>query len=120
VRHHHEKWDGSGYPAGLAGEEIPLGARVLALADALSAIASDRPYRSSRRSTELKAEIIRSSGEHFDPQVVAAFLALMETHGDDFIKNSAETVEKTVILHSINKISPGARYLKKGMLVEDR
>jgi ribonuclease P protein subunit RPR2 len=75
VRHHHERWDGSGYPDGLKTIEIPLGARVFAVADALDAITSDRPYRRARSWEEAAAEIIREAGRQFDPKVVEAFKA---------------------------------------------
>jgi cyclic di-GMP phosphodiesterase len=73
VRHHHERWDGGGYPDGLQKTEIPLGARVFAVADALDAITSDRPYRQARSWEEAAAEIVRESGRQFDPEVVKAF-----------------------------------------------
>ena len=73
VRHHHERWDGEGYPDGLQKTEIPLGARVFAVADALDAITSDRPYRRARSWEEAAAEIVRESGGQFDPEVVKAF-----------------------------------------------
>jgi ribonuclease P protein subunit RPR2 len=73
VRHHHERWDGDGYPDGLQKTEIPLGARVFAVADALDAITSDRPYRRARSWDEATAEIVRESGRQFDPSVVEAF-----------------------------------------------
>ncbi len=73
VRHHHERWDGDGFPDGLAGGQIPLLARVLAVADAFDAITSDRPYRSRRGRVEAFEEIKRCSGSQFDPLVVEAF-----------------------------------------------
>jgi putative nucleotidyltransferase with HDIG domain len=73
VRHHHERWDGSGYPDGLRGEEIPLSARVFAVADALDALTTDRPYRPAVGFPDARAEIARVSGTQFDPSVVAAF-----------------------------------------------
>jgi ribonuclease P protein subunit RPR2 len=73
VRHHHERWDGGGYPDGLQKTEIPLGARVFAVADALDAMTSDRPYRRARSWEEATAEIVREAGRQFDPQVVEAF-----------------------------------------------
>ncbi len=73
---HHEKWDGSGYPRGLAGEDIPLAARIFAIVDVWDALTSDRPYR-SRWPAERVMEHLRSlSGSHFDPAVVDAFLRL--------------------------------------------
>jgi ribonuclease P protein subunit RPR2 len=73
VRHHHERWDGGGYPDGLQKTEIPLGARVFAVADALDAMTSDRPYRRARSWEEATAEIVREAGRQFDPHVVEAF-----------------------------------------------
>jgi response regulator RpfG family c-di-GMP phosphodiesterase len=73
VRSHHERWDGRGYPDGLRGTEIPLGARIFSVADALDAMTSDRPYRSARRWAEAVAEIVAQSGSQFDPQIVEAF-----------------------------------------------
>ncbi len=73
---HHEKWDGSGYPNGLAGDSIPLAARVFAVVDVWDALCSDRPYRPGWPADRVRAHIEAGSGSHFDPQVVAAFLAL--------------------------------------------
>lgn len=74
VRAHHERFDGKGYPRGLAGDEIPLGARIFAAADAFDAMTSDRPYRKALPPEMARGEIIRHSGTQFDPQVVQAFL----------------------------------------------
>ena len=76
VRHHHEKWDGSGYPDGLAGASIPLGARIFALADALDAMTSERPYRKTISLPDARAEIQRCVGSRFDPEIAAIFLAI--------------------------------------------
>jgi len=73
VRGHHERWDGLGYPDRLAGREIPLAARIFALADALDAMTSDRPYRKARSWQEAAAEILSERGRQFDPDVVDAF-----------------------------------------------
>jgi HD-GYP domain-containing protein (c-di-GMP phosphodiesterase class II) len=74
---HHEKWDGSGYPRGLLGEQIPLSARLFAVADVWDALRSDRPYR--RAWSELKAldHIRGESGTHFDPKAVELFLKVL-------------------------------------------
>lgn len=74
IRHHHERYDGTGYPEGLAGEEIPIGARVIMVADTIDAMATDRPYRASLSIDQIRDELIRFSGEQFDPQVVEAAL----------------------------------------------
>ena len=71
---HHECWDGSGYPDGLQGEEIPLLARVVAVADAFDAMTSDRPYRAGISAEKALQEIIARSGIQFDPRCVEAFL----------------------------------------------
>ncbi|WP_372632962.1 HD-GYP domain-containing protein [Cohnella sp.] len=73
---HHEKWDGSGYPQGLAGEEIPIEARIVALADFYDALTHERPYKRAWTPEETMEEIARQRGAHFDPQVVDAFEAL--------------------------------------------
>jgi putative nucleotidyltransferase with HDIG domain len=76
---HQERFDGTGYPNGLKGEEIPLGARIFAVADTLDAMTSDRPYRKALSFEEAKAEIMRCSGTQFDPRVVDAFLSLPDS-----------------------------------------
>ena len=76
---HHEKWDGSGYPRQLRGEGIPLAARIFAVVDVWDALRSDRPYRRGWPEDEVRGHIREQSGAHFDPPVVAAFLALLET-----------------------------------------
>jgi diguanylate cyclase (GGDEF)-like protein len=73
VLHHHERWDGSGYPDGLGGDEIPLGARILFVADAYDAMTSDRVYRARLTEEEALAELEDCAGSQFDPEVVAAF-----------------------------------------------
>jgi diguanylate cyclase (GGDEF)-like protein len=73
VLHHHERWDGAGYPDGLAGEEIPLGARIIFVADAYDAMTSDRIYRPKRSREAALAELRRCAGTQFDPGIVAAF-----------------------------------------------
>ena len=75
---HQESWNGSGYPRGLRGEEIPLGARVFAIADTLDAITSDRPYRKGRSFADARREIERCSGTQFDPAIVEVFLRMPE------------------------------------------
>jgi len=74
---HHEKWDGTGYPRGLAGEDIPLAARLFAVVDVWDALRSDRPYRRAWERERVLDHILSLSGTHFDPQVVQAFLGLM-------------------------------------------
>ncbi len=76
VRHHHERYDGQGYPDGLAGEDIPLGARVFAFADTMDAMTSDRPYRKAAGFDAVHQEIIRCSGKQFDPHIAKTFLRI--------------------------------------------
>ncbi len=76
IRSHHERWDGTGYPDGLAGDGIPLSARIFAVADTLDALTTRRPYREGSSVGEAHAIIESASGSHFDPAVIAAFKAL--------------------------------------------
>jgi putative two-component system response regulator len=78
ARCHHEKWDGSGYPNRLAGEDIPLPARIVAVADFYDALSFARPYRAPWRRDEIFQEIRRETGKHFDPAIVAAFFRAMD------------------------------------------
>lgn len=73
IRHHHEHWDGNGYPDKIAGQDIPLGSRIIAVADAFDAMTSDRPYRQAMSSSAALGEVRRNSGTQFDPHVVEAF-----------------------------------------------
>lgn len=79
---HHEKWDGTGYPRGLREEQIPLSARIFAIVDVWDALRSDRPYRASWSVEKTREHIIEGSGTHFDPQVVEAFLSLLDEFPD--------------------------------------
>ena len=77
VRHHHERFDGTGYPDGLKGEAIPLGARIVCVADTYDAMSTDRPYRKRLTLDEVRTELRKESGKQFDPQVVDAFLRFL-------------------------------------------
>jgi HD-GYP domain-containing protein (c-di-GMP phosphodiesterase class II) len=77
VRSCHERWDGAGYPDGLAGDKIPLIARIVCCTDAYSAMTTDRPYRAARTSDEAVAELRACAGTHFDPRVVDAVVAVV-------------------------------------------
>jgi ribonuclease P protein subunit RPR2 len=91
VRHHHERWDGNGYPDGRLGEEIPVSARVFAIVDTVDAMTSDRPYRAGLPLAVATQELINHAGTQFDPEFVEAFAALdpreiealLQPHGDD-------------------------------------
>jgi HD-GYP domain-containing protein (c-di-GMP phosphodiesterase class II) len=80
---HQERYDGTGYPQGLVGEEIPLGARIFAVADTLDAMTSDRPYRRALPFAAAQAEITRESGRQFDPEVVRVFHSISEKVWED-------------------------------------
>lgn len=75
VRGHHENWDGSGYPDGLAGERSPLGARIISVADTIDALTTDRPYRAALGAAEVRAELVRCRGSQFDPAIADAVLS---------------------------------------------
>ncbi|MCD6289067.1 MAG: diguanylate cyclase [Anaerolineae bacterium] len=92
VRHHHERWDGKGYPDHLAGTQIPLEARILAVADAVETMASDRPYKRGMSTDQILKELRRCAGTQFDPAVVDAFIRVVEHKGASFIVNSARRV----------------------------
>lgn len=100
IRHHHERWDGKGYPDGLAGEEIPLEARILNVCDSVEAMASDRPYHKALSTAEIVKEIIDCAGSQFDPSVAKAFIHIAEQKGQELVVNSA----RTVITHHVDKI----------------
>lgn len=87
VRSHHERWDGRGYPDGLVGEDIPLAARVFAVADVLDALTTDRPYRPASSLATGREMIVAGSGTQFDPAVVEAFISIDD---DSFLRISAE------------------------------
>ncbi len=88
VRHHHERFDGRGYPDGLQGEAIPIAARVFAVADALDALTTDRPYRAAASFAEAREEIRRGSGTQFDPAIVAAY----DTLADEDLRRIRERI----------------------------
>jgi putative nucleotidyltransferase with HDIG domain len=77
VRHHHEHFDGAGYPDGLSGKEIPIGARIIAVADAFQAMTCDRPYRDALSVEQALVELQLGAGSQFDPRVVEAFIAIL-------------------------------------------
>lgn len=78
---HHEKWDGTGYPRGLKGEQIPLAARIFAVVDVWDALSSDRPYRPAWLPEKMRAYLKEEAGRHFDPRVVEVFLKILEEEG---------------------------------------
>jgi HD-GYP domain-containing protein (c-di-GMP phosphodiesterase class II) len=86
ILHHHEHYDGNGYPMGLKGNGIPLCARILSVADAFEAMRSDRPYRRAMPLEKARDELLRNAGTQFDPAVVEAFLVILDIYGDDPIE----------------------------------
>jgi diguanylate cyclase (GGDEF)-like protein/putative nucleotidyltransferase with HDIG domain len=89
VRHHHERWDGRGYPSGLKAEEIPRGARILAAVDSYDALISDRPYRKAIRGEDAVDFLERESGQAFDPEVIAVLLEHLESSAVDIAATSS-------------------------------
>jgi HD-GYP domain-containing protein (c-di-GMP phosphodiesterase class II) len=83
---HQERFDGTGYPRGLKGEQIPLGARIFSIGDTLDAITSDRPYRAAKPLEAAKKEIEVWSGRQFDPEIVKVFLSMPDTIWEDLRK----------------------------------
>jgi HD-GYP domain-containing protein (c-di-GMP phosphodiesterase class II) len=80
VRHHHERFDGKGYPDGLAADKIPLGARIVAVAESFHSMLSDLPYKGARSFEDALAELRRCSGMQFDPKIVMAFLDWIQSY----------------------------------------
>jgi putative nucleotidyltransferase with HDIG domain len=95
VRHHHERWDGKGYPDGLAGEAIPLGARIFAVGDSFDAMTSDRPYRRSMSVEEARAEVARCRGTQFDPEVADAFARVPVERLDAIVDDAPHSHPRT-------------------------
>lgn len=106
IRHHHERFDGTGYPAGLAGEEIPLGARIIAISDTIDAMLTARPYRDALPVAVVRAELLKCTGSQFDPRLVQAFLAtgLFGEAAEDH-----EEAPKTSHSQAPNQVSDGRR-----------
>jgi len=96
VRSSHERFDGGGYPDGLAGEEIPLGARIVAVCDAYDAMVTDRAYRAAQTPEAALAELRRCAGTQFDPRVVAAFIAARDYPPAWASSQSASDVNPTI------------------------
>ncbi|HED23906.1 MAG TPA: HD-GYP domain-containing protein, partial [Firmicutes bacterium] len=103
IRHHHERWDGSGYPDKIAGEEIPEGARILAVADAFDAMTSDRPYRKSLSSEIALQELQDCAGTQFDPKIVNAFINIYPQVKDILPEEPAEEVHDQKINKTYSK-----------------
>ena len=87
IYHHHERWDGEGYPMRLKGDQIPLGARIVAVCDAFDAMNTDRPYRNAVPVEQALDEIINHSGTQFDPVCAALLVDVIERLGDDNLED---------------------------------
>ena len=98
VRCHHENWDGSGYPNRIAGEAIPIGARILSVVDCFDALTSERPYKQAWSLEEARAAIVKGSGSQFDPECVDAFVrrwdAVVEVYRGAVSQPLPQTVEE--------------------------
>jgi HD-GYP domain-containing protein (c-di-GMP phosphodiesterase class II) len=105
VRHHHERFDGQGYPDGLRGQEIPIEARILAVVDAFDAMTHERAYRKALTEEQAIAELRRCAGTQFDPTVVEAFLDMLSRRGDDFA--TAQPASETKELAAVAAADPG-------------
>ena len=92
VLYHHEAWDGHGYPTGLKGEEIPISARILTVADVFDVLTSQRPYKAAMSLDEARARLLEGSARSFDPMIVQAFLNLLDEYPDFTIKQRSSTV----------------------------
>jgi len=83
IKHHHERWDGTGYPKGLREHEIPFGARVIAVADSFDAMTSNRPYRRALSTFQAIQILLEGCGTQWDPQIVTAFVDMMIKQTDE-------------------------------------
>lgn len=98
ILYHHERVDGTGYPDGLEGDEIPYGAKIIAIADAYDAMTSNRPYRKALVKREAKKQIMEGSGTQFDPELVSLFLEIIDN--DDINRSNGYEYIKTIKLHT--------------------
>ena len=102
IRHHHERWDGSGYPDGLRGEEIPLGSRLFAVADTLDAMTSNRCYRSSLTVQDAQKEIARCAGNQFDPRIADVF-STVSPEMWVMLRQSADATASAATIQELNR-----------------
>jgi putative nucleotidyltransferase with HDIG domain len=98
IRHHHESWDGTGYPDSISGRDIPLGARILAVADTFDALTSDRPYRKGMTVAEARQILEAGAGKQWDPSVVDAMLAMLDdAPGDIPVFRRGEVAQAAIV-----------------------
>jgi DNA-binding response OmpR family regulator len=118
IRHHHERWDGGGYPAGLASMDIPYGARILAVADAFAAMIAPRPYRLPRKLSEVVRELQLGAGRQFDPEVVLALTGVLADWGKTSIEFGFR--HHVLVLHPLDSRATAlsARLCSSGFLAE--
>jgi len=100
---HHERWDGRGYPQGLAGETIPLEGRIMCLADSIESMLSPKVFRPALTTTEALQEVIKGSGTQFDPSVVQSFLAVLREQGQDFLERAPSHDTPVPAAHDWNR-----------------
>jgi putative nucleotidyltransferase with HDIG domain len=115
VAQHHERWDGSGYPLGLKGEEIDLNARIFAVADAFDAMTSDRVYRAGRGYEEALSELEAYRGRQFDPEVVAAFRRVPREEWDEIRRRSLEARERLATARRVETVAKHV-YARRGRI----
>ncbi|HUY61534.1 MAG TPA: HD domain-containing phosphohydrolase, partial [Candidatus Dormibacteraeota bacterium] len=108
IRHHHERWDGAGYPDRLSGEAIPLGARIVAVADTIDAITTARPYRAARSLAEALVELQQSAGTHFDPAVVAAAVRVFGPRAAEFTAATSATTRTATLAEQHSTVQTAA------------
>jgi putative nucleotidyltransferase with HDIG domain len=115
IRYHHEWWDGRGYVDGLYGEQIPLEARIVAMADAYDGMSSSRPYRSALSPEDVRAEFRRGSGAQFDPTLVKEFLLVLDS-ADPALHILADTVPAPESQGTLSPGGPGGEEARRGLL----
>ena len=104
ARYHHERYDGTGYPSGLKGEDIPLHARIVSIADAYDAMKSDRIYRKGLSKETIRKELVNGRGTQFDPNLLDTFLTIFDSGEiDEISKSSSEQMSAAIGLGLINK-----------------
>ena len=103
VRHHHENWDGTGYPDRLKGKEIPLGSRIIMFADTIDAMTTDRPYRKALGEAEVRSELVKFRGIQFDPDICDALLSSPDFNRLFDQSDTGKVLSITQIMESIRK-----------------
>ncbi len=97
VIHHHERWDGAGYPEGLEGKEIPLVARIVSIVDVWDALSTERPYKKAYTQPEVRDRILKGRGTQFDPELVDLFFEILDTQGDEMLELVARSSGQSVV-----------------------